>query len=80
LQSNLDQDTKQINIRIINQKTTCTAIVTKPSRTVTANIAPYWLVTGTASLLTNGTRIRLAAPVTQTPSTAVPLGVTKRAT
>jgi hypothetical protein len=38
-----------------------------------ANIAPYWLAAGTASLLTNGTRTRLAAPVTQTPSTAVPL-------
>jgi len=39
-----------------------------------ANIAPYWLATGTAPLLTNGTRNRMAAPVTQTPSTAVPLG------
>jgi len=38
-----------------------------------ANIAPYWLATGTVSLLKTGTRTRLAAPVTQTPSTAVPL-------
>jgi len=41
-----------------------------------ANIAPYWLATGTVSLLPNGTRTRLAAPVTQTPSTAVPLAST----
>jgi hypothetical protein len=41
-----------------------------------ANIAPYWLATGTTPLLKTGTRTRLAAPVTQTPSTAVPLGVT----
>jgi len=38
-----------------------------------ANIAPYRLATGTASLLATGTRTRLAALVTQTPSTAVPL-------
>jgi len=42
-----------------------------------ANIAPYWLATGTASLHTNGTSGRLAAPVTQTPSTAVPLAQIK---
>jgi hypothetical protein len=40
-----------------------------------ANIAPYWLATGTVSLLATGTRTRLASPVTQTPSTAVPLGL-----
>jgi len=45
-----------------------------------ANIAPYWLATWTASLLKTGTRIRLAAPVTQTPSTAVPLGTIAFAT
>jgi hypothetical protein len=55
----------------------CTAIVINPTRTVMANIAPYWLATGTPSLLTNGTRNRLAAPVMQTPSTAVPLYVTR---
>jgi hypothetical protein len=38
-----------------------------------ANIAPYWLATGTASLLTNRTSGWLAAPVTQTTTTAVPL-------
>jgi len=38
-----------------------------------ANIAPYWLATGTAPRFKTGTRTRLAAPVTQTPSTAVPL-------
>jgi len=41
-----------------------------------ANIAPYRLATGIASLLATRTKIRLAAPVTQTPSTAVPLGAT----
>jgi len=40
-----------------------------------ANIAPYRLATGTVSLFKNGTSGRLAAPVTQTPSTAVPLGL-----
>jgi len=44
---------------------------------VIANIAPYWLATGTTSLLKNGTGTRLAAPVTQTPSTAVPLAQIK---
>jgi len=38
-----------------------------------ANIAPYWLATGTTPLLATGTRNRLAAPVSQTPSTAGPL-------
>jgi hypothetical protein len=42
---------------------------------VIANIAPYCLATGTASLLKTGTRTRLAATVTQTPSTAVPLAL-----
>ena len=46
-----------------------------PTPNVMANIAPYCLATGTAPLLKTGTKIRLAAPVTQTPSTAVPLGV-----
>jgi len=38
-----------------------------------ANIAPYWLATGTVPCQATGTGCRLAAPVTQTPSTAVPL-------
>jgi hypothetical protein len=43
------------------------------AHTVMANIAPYRLATGTTSLLTTGTINRMASPVTQTPSTAVPL-------
>ena len=62
-----------MNVRIINKQTTYTAIVTKPARTVIANIAPYCLATGPVSQLTTRTRTRLPAPVTQTPSTAVPL-------
>jgi hypothetical protein len=42
---------------------------------VMANIAPYWLATGTHSLLATGTFSRVAAPVTFTPATAVPLCV-----
>jgi hypothetical protein len=38
-----------------------------------AKTAPYRLATGTLSLLTTGTINRMAAPVTQTPSIAVPL-------
>ena len=41
---------------------------------VIAKIAPYRLATGTLSLLTTGTINRMASPVTQTPSIAVPLG------
>jgi hypothetical protein len=41
-----------------------------------AKTAPYRLATGTLSLLTTGTSCRMASPVTQTPSIAVPLGVT----
>jgi hypothetical protein len=40
---------------------------------VIEKIAPYRLATGTHSLLTTGTINRMAAPVTQTPSIAVPL-------
>jgi hypothetical protein len=40
---------------------------------VIAKIAPYLLATGTLSLLTTGTMGRMASPVTQTPSIAVPL-------
>jgi len=40
-----------------------------------ANIAPYQLATGTVPCQTTGTSCRSASPVTQTPSTAVPLGV-----
>jgi hypothetical protein len=40
---------------------------------VMAKIAPYRLATGTLSLLTTGTVNRMASPVTQTPSIAVPL-------
>jgi len=43
------------------------------ARTVMANTAPYRLATGTLSLLTTGTVGRMASPVTQTPSIAVPL-------
>jgi hypothetical protein len=43
---------------------------------VIAKIAPYRLATGTLSLLTTGTTGRMASPVTQTPSIAVPLAVT----
>jgi hypothetical protein len=50
-----------------------TAIVIKPSRTMMANIAPYRLATGTVPCQTTGTGGRMASPVTQTPSTAVPL-------
>jgi len=39
-----------------------------------AKTAPYWLATGTHSLLATGTINRMAAPVTFTPATAVPLG------
>jgi hypothetical protein len=42
---------------------------------VIAKIAPYLAAHRDSSLPTNGTRNRLAAPVTQTPSTAVPLCV-----
>jgi hypothetical protein len=52
-----------------------TAIVIKPSRTLMANIAPYRLATGTVPCQATRTSCRPAAPVTQTPSTAVPLGV-----
>jgi hypothetical protein len=38
-----------------------------------AKTAPYWLATGTHSLLTTGTINRMAAPVTFTPATAVSL-------
>ena len=38
-----------------------------------ANTAPYCLATGTLSLLATGTINRMAAPVTFTPATAVPL-------
>jgi hypothetical protein len=38
-----------------------------------AKIAPYRLATGTLSLLATGTTGRMASPVTQTPSIAVPL-------
>jgi len=41
-----------------------------------AKTAPYWLATGTHSLLATGTFSRMAAPVTFTPATAMPLGVT----
>jgi hypothetical protein len=41
-----------------------------------ANIAPYRLATGTVPCQTTGTSGRPASPVTQTPSTAVPLAVT----
>jgi hypothetical protein len=47
----------------------------KPSRTVMAKTAPYWLATGIRSLLATGTISRLAAPVTFTITTAVPLGL-----
>jgi hypothetical protein len=40
---------------------------------VIAKIAPYRFATGTLSLLTTGTINRMASPVTQTPSIAVPL-------
>jgi len=40
-----------------------------------AKTAPYWLATGTLSLLATGTINRMAAPVTFTPATAVPLGL-----
>jgi len=49
--------------------------VIKPARTLLAKTAPYWLATGTHSLLAIGTINRLAAPVTFTPATAVPLGL-----
>jgi hypothetical protein len=49
----------------------------KPARTVMANTAPYRLATGTRSLLATGTTGRMASPVTQTPSIAVPLAVIK---
>jgi hypothetical protein len=42
---------------------------------VIAKIAPYRLATGTLPLLTTGTVNRMASPVTQTPSIAVPLWV-----
>jgi hypothetical protein len=42
---------------------------------VMAKTAPYWLATGTHSLLATGTINRMAAPVTFTPATAVPLAV-----
>jgi hypothetical protein len=38
-----------------------------------AKTAPYWLATGTHSLLATGTINRMAAPVTFTTATAVPL-------
>ena len=50
----------------------------KPSRTVMAKTAPYWLATGTVSLLANRTISQMAAPVTFTPATAVPLCATHR--
>jgi hypothetical protein len=40
---------------------------------VIAKIAPYRLATGTHPLLATGTVNRMASPVTQTPSIAVPL-------
>jgi hypothetical protein len=40
---------------------------------VMAKTAPYWLATGTHSLLATGTINRMAAPVTFTTATAVPL-------
>jgi hypothetical protein len=40
-----------------------------------ANIAPYRLATGTVPCQANWTSARMASPVTQTPSTAVPLAV-----
>jgi hypothetical protein len=45
---------------------------------VIAKIAPYRLATGTHSLLTTGTSGRMASPVTQTPSIAVPLAASGR--
>jgi hypothetical protein len=42
---------------------------------VIAKIGPYRLATWTLSLLATGTTDRLASPVTQTPSIAVPLCV-----
>jgi hypothetical protein len=42
---------------------------------VIAKIAPYRLATGTVSLLATGTTGRMASPVTQTPSIAVPLAL-----
>jgi hypothetical protein len=42
---------------------------------VIAKIAPYRLATGTRSLLATGTINRMASPVTQTPSIAVPLAL-----
>jgi hypothetical protein len=52
----------------------CTAIP-KPAAHDFANIAPYRLATGTRSLLATVTINRMAAPVTQTAETAVPLCV-----
>jgi hypothetical protein len=46
---------------------------------VIAKIAPYRLATGTLPLLTIVTTGRMASPVTQTPSIAVPLALTDSA-
>jgi hypothetical protein len=45
-----------------------------------AKTAPYWLATGTLSLLATGTISRMAAPVTFTAPIAVPLAVRLSAT
>jgi hypothetical protein len=47
--------------------------IAKPAARDFANTAPYWLATGTVSLLTTGTTGRMTSPVTFTTSTAVPL-------
>jgi hypothetical protein len=47
---------------------------------VIAKIAPYRLATGTLSMLTTGTVGRMASPVTQTPSIAVPLAFSSNIT
>jgi len=62
----------RVNNLIIYKLSSYTAIA-KPAAPYFAKTAPYRFATGTLSLLTNGTINQMAAPVTQTPSIAVPL-------
>ena len=63
---------KRLNNLIIYKLSSYTAIA-KPAARDFANTAPYRLATVIRSLLTIRTSKRLAAPLTQTPSTAEPL-------
>jgi hypothetical protein len=63
---------KRLNNLIIYKLSSYTAIA-KPAARDFANTAPYRLATVIPSLLTIRTSKRLAAPLTQTPSTAEPL-------